>query len=44
MKKFSALRRKAGYVMGASLLATGLPGHAADKLTPEQSYEGGKEA
>jgi hypothetical protein len=43
-KKFSGIRRKAGYVVGASLVAAGLPVHAADKVTPEQLYEGGAEA
>jgi len=40
-RKLSALRRKAGYVMGASLLAAGMSARAADKVTPEQLYEGG---
>jgi hypothetical protein len=41
MKKLSALRRKAGYVVGASLLAAGVQSRAADGVKPEQLYEGG---
>lgn len=37
-KKFSALHRQAGYVVGASLLAAGAP---AAGVKPEQVYEGG---
>src|SRR5665213_2665819 len=40
-KKLSALRRRAGYVMGASFLAAGVQAQAADGITPEQMYEGG---
>lgn len=40
-KKLSALRRKAGYVVGASLVAAGMRMQAADKVTPQQLYEGG---
>jgi len=44
-KKFSALRRQAGYVMGASCLAVGFSAQAADAvIKPEQAYEGGKDA
>jgi hypothetical protein len=40
-RKFLALRRKAGCVVGASLLAAGVQSRAADAVTPEQLYEGG---
>ena len=40
-KKLSALRRKAGYVVGASLLAAGMSASAADAVKPEKLYEGG---
>ena len=43
-KKLSALRRKAGYVVGASLLAAGVSAPAADAVKPEQMYEGGTNA
>ena len=43
-KKLSALRRKAGYVVGASLLAAGVSVPAADAVKPEQMYEGGTNA
>ena len=43
-KKLSALRRKAGYVVGASLLAAGVSAQAADAVKPEQMYEGGTNA
>ena len=43
-KKNSALRRRAGYVVGTSLLAAGLQAPAAGALKPEQVYEGGAEA
>lgn len=43
-KKLSALRRKAGYVVGASLLAAGMSAPAADAVKPEQMYEGGTNA
>ena len=42
-KKLSALRRKAGYVVGASLLAAGVQAQAAGTAKPEQVYEGGAE-
>ena len=44
LKKLSALRRKAGYVVGASLLAAGVSVPAADAVKPEQMYEGGTNA
>ena len=44
LKKLSALRRKAGYVVGASLLAAGVSAPAADAVKPEQMYEGGTNA
>ena len=43
-KKLFALRRKAGYVVGASLLAAGVSAPAADAVKPEQMYEGGTNA
>ena len=43
-KKLSALRRKAGYVVGAALLAAGVSAPAADAVKPEQMYEGGTNA
>ena len=43
-KKLSALRRKAGCVVGASLLAAGMSAPAADAVKPEQMYEGGTNA
>src|ERR1017187_1811037 len=39
-KQLSGLRRKAGYVVGASLLAAGVESRAAGG-TPAQMYEGG---
>lgn len=43
-KQLSRLRRKAGYVVGASLVAAGLRAQAADPVTPGQIYEGGTNA
>ncbi len=36
-----ALRRKAGYVVGASLFAAGVQAHAADAVKPLQLYDDG---
>jgi hypothetical protein len=43
-KKHSGLRRKAGYFVGASLLAVGVQSRAAGGITPGQSFEGGTNA
>ena len=42
--KNSVLRRRAGYMVGTSLLAAGMQVPAAGALKPEQVYEGGAEA
>src|ERR1035437_7859751 len=43
-KKLSVLRRKAGYVVGASLLTAGVSAPAADAVQQAQVYEGGTNA